>query len=77
MSHHVLGVAVCEAYALFEKWCPEKMLYTDSDNRRKRIGGVGNNDMRTAEVFRDARRTLQRRLQQKDTANWKKCILLN
>jgi len=48
------GVAVCEAYALFEKWCPEKMLYTDSDNRRKRIGGVGNNDMRTAEVFRDA-----------------------
>ena len=43
---------MCEAYALFEKWCPEKMLYADS--RRKRIGGVENNDMRIAEVFRDA-----------------------
>ena len=49
------GVAVCEAFALFEKWRPEKLLYHDSDNERKGAAEyVEDINIRIAEAFRDA-----------------------
>ena len=49
------GVAVCEAYALFEKWRPEKMLHRESDTNGKRTKtDIEDGDIRIAEAFRDA-----------------------